>query len=44
MRLLLKVLLALLAAPIIGRAQPLETNASKAVLVTGQHWNRPQDH
>jgi NAD(P)-dependent dehydrogenase (short-subunit alcohol dehydrogenase family) len=35
MRLLLKVLLVLLAAPIIGRAQPLETNGSKAVLVTG---------
>src|ERR1700694_1040932 len=35
MRLLLKVLLVLLAAPIIGRAQTLETNGSKAVLVTG---------
>src|ERR1700694_6320920 len=35
MRLLLKVLLVLLAAPIIGRAETLEPNGSKAVLVTG---------
>jgi NAD(P)-dependent dehydrogenase (short-subunit alcohol dehydrogenase family) len=35
MRLLLKVLLVLLAAPIIGRAQPVAANGSKAVLVTG---------
>jgi NAD(P)-dependent dehydrogenase (short-subunit alcohol dehydrogenase family) len=35
MRLLLKVLLPLLAAPIIGHAQPVGANGSKAVLVTG---------
>jgi NAD(P)-dependent dehydrogenase (short-subunit alcohol dehydrogenase family) len=35
MRLLLKVLVVLLAAPIIGRAQPPEANGLKAVLVTG---------
>jgi NAD(P)-dependent dehydrogenase (short-subunit alcohol dehydrogenase family) len=35
MRLLLKVLVVLLAAPLIGRAQPPEANGLKAVLVTG---------
>lgn len=35
MRFLLKVLLVLLAAPIIARAQPPEANGLKAVLVTG---------
>src|SRR5271170_6524961 len=35
MRLLLKVLLVLLAAPIIGRAEPVGVKGSKSVLVTG---------
>jgi NAD(P)-dependent dehydrogenase (short-subunit alcohol dehydrogenase family) len=35
MRLLLNVLLVLLAAPIIARAQPVDANGTKAVLVTG---------
>src|SRR5271170_343901 len=35
MRLLLKVLLVLLAAPLMGRAEPVGTHGSKAVLVTG---------